>query len=96
MTNHEKFFVDSAFIKHLSYDENSKCLIVSFASGSIWLYKLISLETYKELSSSESVGNYFNTKIRNKYEAEVIARVGKSSVIVYSKGEEIVQEKKQI
>ncbi|MDA0763599.1 MAG: KTSC domain-containing protein [Proteobacteria bacterium] len=96
MAKHEKFFVDSAFIKHLAYDQKSKSLIVSFASGSIWLYKSISLKVYKELSSAPSTGNYFNTKIRNKYEAEVIARVGKSSVIVYSKGEEIVEEKKEI
>lgn len=96
MAKHERFFVDSAFIKHLAYDQKLKSLIVSFASGSIWLYKSISLKVYKEFSSAPSTGNYFNTKIRNKYEAEVIARVGKSSVIVYSKGEEIVEEKKQI
>ena len=47
---------------------------------------------YNCLIASPSVGNYFNTNIRNKHEAEVIARVGKSSVIVYSKGEEIEQE----
>ena len=96
MAKYEKFFVDSSFIKHLAYDQKSKSLMVSFASGSIWLYKSITLKVYKELSSAESTGNYFNTKIRNKYEAEVIARVGKSSVIIYSKGEEIVEEKKQI
>ena len=89
MTKHEKFFVDSAFIKHLAYDEKSSSLIVSFASGSIWLYKAITMETYNRLISSPSTGNYFNTNIRNKHESEVIAKVGKSSVIVYSKGEEI-------
>jgi hypothetical protein len=92
MTKHEKFFVDSAFIKHLAYDEKSNALIVSFASGSIWLYKSVTLEMYNCLITSPSVGNYFNTNIRNKHEAEVIARVGKSSVIIYSKGEEIEQE----
>ncbi len=94
MAQHEKFFIDSSFIKHLAYDQTLKILIVSFASGSIWSYKSIPFKVYNEFSNAESVGNYFNTKIRNKYEAEVLARVGKSSVIVYSKGEEIVQEKK--
>jgi hypothetical protein len=95
MTKHEKFFVDSSFIKHLALDESSESLIVTFASGSIWLYRGISLEIYNRLISSPSVGNYFNTNIRNKHEAEVLARVGKSSVIVYSKGEEIGQEKQE-
>jgi KTSC domain len=95
MTKHEKFFVDSSFIKHVAYDELKQSLLVTFATGSIWLYKEITLDVYNRLITSPSLGNYFNTNIRNKYEAEVIARVGKSSVIVYSKGEEIVKEKEQ-
>ena len=55
----------------------------------IYIFKLLCNNC---LITSPSVGNYFNTNIRNKHEAEVIARVGKSSVIVYSKGEEIEQE----
>ncbi len=92
---HEKFFVDSSFIKHLSFDEQTNFLIVSFASGSIWLYKSITLEVYNRLISAPSFGNYFNTNIRNKYESEVIAKIGKSSVIVYSKGEEIEKKKEK-
>ena len=42
----EHYFVDSSFIKHLSFDEQTNFLIVSFASGSIWLYKSITLEVY--------------------------------------------------
>jgi hypothetical protein len=95
MTKHEKFFVDSSFIKHLAYDEENNSLLVTFGSGSIWLYKSITMEIYNRLISSPSVGNYFNTNIRNKHEAEVIAKVGKSSVIVYSKGEEIGEEKQK-
>ena len=95
MTKHEKFFVDSSFIKHLANDEKSNSLIVTFGSGSIWLYKSVKMEVYNRLISSPSLGNYFNTNIRNKYEAEVVARVGKSSVIIYSKGEEIGEEKQK-
>lgn len=95
MTKHEKFFVDSSFIKHLAYNEKTNSLLVTFGSGSIWLYKSITMEIYNRLTSSPSVGNYFNTNIRNKHEAEVIAKVGKSSVIVYSKGEEIGEEKQK-
>jgi lysyl-tRNA synthetase class 2 len=95
MSKHEKFFVDSSFIKHLAYDEDSNSLVVTFGTGSIWIYKSVTMETYNRLIASPSVGNYFNTNIRNKHEAEVVARVGKSSVIVYSKGEEIGQEKQK-
>ncbi len=75
----------------------SACIsaVVTFGSGSIWLYKSITMEIYNRLISAPSLGNYFNTNIRNKHEAEVIAKVGKSSVIVYSKGEEIGEEKQK-
>ena len=95
MTKHEKFFVDSSFINHLAFDELTESLIVTFGSGSIWLYRGISLEIYKTLVTVPSIGNYFNKNIRNKYESEVIARVGKSSIIIYSKGEELGEEKEQ-
>lgn len=95
MIKHEKFFVDSSFIKHVAFDEVNKSLLVTFGTGSIWLYKEITLDIYNRLITSPSLGNYFNTNIRNKHEAEVIARVGKSSIIVYSKGEEIGQEEQK-
>ena len=82
-------------MKHVAYDEMTKSLIVTFATGSIWLYKDVTLDSYNRLIVSPSLGNYFNTHIRNKHEAEVLARVGKSSVIVYSKGEEIGQEEQK-
>lgn len=95
MAKHEKFFVDSSFIKHVAYEEDTSCLLVTFGTGSIWLYKSITLDIYNRLITAPSLGAYFNTNIRNKHEAEVIARVGKSSVIVYSKGEEIGQEEQK-
>ena len=95
MAKHEKFFVDSSFIKHVAYEEETCSLLVTFGTGSIWLYKSITLDIYNRLITAPSLGAYFNTNIRNKHEAEVIARVGKSSVIVYSKGEEIGQEEQK-
>lgn len=95
MSKHEKFFVDSSFIKHVVYEEDTCSLLVTFGTGSIWLYKSITLDMYNRLITAPSLGAYFNTNIRNKYESEVIARVGKSSVIVYSKGEEIGKEEQK-
>ena len=94
MKKHEKFFVDSSFIQHVSWDEKTHNLIVTFASGSIWLYQRVPKTVYKTLISSESVGAYFNKYIRNHYDSTVVARVGKSSVIIYSKGEELGKEEK--
>lgn len=85
----EKFFIDSSFMKHVAWDEKTHNLIVTFASGSIWLYERVPQSVYKTLISSESVGAYFNKNIRNHYNSTVVARVGKSSVIIYDKGEEL-------
>lgn len=97
MKKYEKFFVDSSFIEHVSWQNSGKVLIITFASGSIWVYKNVSKKTYNGLCKSDSIGAYFNKNIRNSHEGVPVARVGKSSIILYSKGEEIVkaQEKTQ-
>jgi hypothetical protein len=95
MTDQEKFFVNSSFIEHIVWQRSSKSLIITFASGSIWLYKGVPKKVYTSFCAAKSLGAYFNKKIRNSYEGVPIARVGKSSVIVYSKGEEIVETKEK-
>jgi len=95
MAKHEHFFVDSSFINHIAWESSSKQLIITFASGSIWLYENINKRQYTALCNAKSIGAYFNKKIRNKHVGQPIARVGKSSVIIYSKGEEIVKTQEE-
>ncbi len=95
MNKNEKFFIDSSFMKHVAFDESNSSLIVTFASGSIWIYHKITLDIYKGLIAAPSIGGYFNSVIRNKYVGEVVARVGKTSLIIYSKGEDIELQKQK-
>jgi hypothetical protein len=59
------------------------------------MYKEVPKKVYNRFCSSKSLGKYFNEKIRNFYEGIPIARVGQSSVIIYSEGDEIVKAKEE-
>ncbi len=95
MAKHEKFFVDSSFISHAIFDEDKRHLIIVFASGSIWAYKDVSFEIYNRLICAPSIGAYFNTTIRNKYESVPLAKVGKSFVVIYNQGEQVVEKEEK-
>ena len=88
----EHYFVDSSFINHLRWDSKDQQMIVTFASGSVWSYKNVPQEIYLKLVEAPSIGAVFNKEVRNTYQGEVLFKIGKKSKIIYSKGEEIVQE----
>lgn len=96
MAHHEKFFVDSSFIKHISWESKTKVLIITFVSGSIWLYQNVTRKEYNNFCKSKSLGAYFNKTIRNSHEGKPIARVGKMGVIIYDEGgDEVVSTKQE-
>ena len=64
----------SSFINSVAWHHNTKILIVSFSSGSIWAYDEVSKKTFNEFAQAESAGNYFNKNIRNKYNGILLAR----------------------
>jgi len=57
----------SNVIKSFDYDEKTQTLRVEFNNGSIYKYHDVPEKDYKALKSSPSVGQYFNTHIREKY-----------------------------
>jgi glutamine amidotransferase-like uncharacterized protein len=96
MAKYERFFVDSSFLKHVSWESKTKLLIVTFSSGSIWGYRNIPRKKYREFCESSSLGAYFNKNIRNFHEGFPIARVGDKGIIVYTEGgDEIVSAKQE-
>jgi len=99
MAKHERYFVKSSFIEHVSWESSTKSLIVTFGSGSVWLYLSVPRKKYNDLCKAESMGAYFNKNIRNSHNGTPIARVGKKGVIIYREGgDEVVsptQEKEQ-
>lgn len=63
---------DSSFIFACLWNIEYQTLAVLFKTGSIWVYYNVPEEVYEELITAESTGNYFNSNIRNVYEAEKI------------------------
>jgi lysyl-tRNA synthetase class 2 len=56
----------SNVIKSFDYDEKTQTLRVEFNNGSVYKYHDVPEKDYKALKSSPSVGQYFNTHIREK------------------------------
>ncbi len=60
--------VKSSQISEIGYDVSNEILYVTFSSGSKYMYKEVSIDTWEGLEKAESVGSYFNRNIRNIYE----------------------------
>ncbi|MGF1479420.1 MAG: lysine--tRNA ligase [Cyanophyceae cyanobacterium] len=57
----------STAIKSFDYDEEKKVLRVQFGNGSVYLYHDVPESVYKEMKDAPSVGQFFNTQIRDKF-----------------------------
>jgi lysyl-tRNA synthetase class 2 len=57
----------SNVIKSFDYDQNTQTLRVEFNSGSVYKYHDVPDSVYQALKIAPSVGQYFNTHIREKY-----------------------------
>jgi lysyl-tRNA synthetase class 2 len=57
----------SAVLKSFDYDKETKTLRVEFNNGSVYKYHDVPDSVYQELKIAPSVGQYFNTHIREKY-----------------------------
>ncbi len=57
----------SNVIRSFDYDEATQTLRVEFNTGSVYQYRDVPKNIYQELKIAPSVGQYFNTNIREKY-----------------------------
>ena len=57
----------SNVIRSFDYESSTQILRVEFNNGSIYKYHDVPEKVYQELKSAPSVGQYFNTHIREKY-----------------------------
>ncbi|HEY9673784.1 MAG TPA: lysine--tRNA ligase [Waterburya sp.] len=57
----------SQVIRSFDYDAAAQILRVEFNTGSVYKYHDVPESVYKELATAPSVGQYFNTHIREKY-----------------------------
>lgn len=60
--------VVSSDISSVKYEENTGVMIIRFNKGGEYEYYDVYVEDYYNLITAPSVGRYFNTNIRNKYQ----------------------------
>lgn len=64
----ERTRVKSSDIASVGYDRGARILEVEFVRGSVYQYVNVGENVYNELMSADSLGNYFNTHIRDQYQ----------------------------
>lgn len=70
--NTPMFPVNSSQISYIGYDEETNILYVTFSNNSTWAYYSVSKEVFNELKNATSVGKYFSTNIKDKYDCNKI------------------------
>lgn len=73
-----QYYPQSSFISAVFWNKKNRILVVIFSSGSCWAYYEVSEQTYNELRSADSCGNYFNNNIRNIYTSSKLESVTSS------------------
>jgi len=61
----ERIPVASSMIRSVGYDQVSSTLEIEFDSGKVYQYRSVPHQTYLELMSAGSKGNYFDAHIKN-------------------------------
>lgn len=64
----EMIRVVSTAISRVGYDESTGRMTVEFKAGHSYDYCGVPKRVFEELIRASSVGNYFNTEIRDRYE----------------------------
>lgn len=62
----------SGMVNTIKYDEDTKVLTLTFNSGGTYEYKDVPEEVFKDMLAAESVGKYFHSNIKGKYETEKV------------------------
>ena len=59
--------VESSNIASVGYDQLDGILEIEFNSGAIYQYEKVPIRVYDVMMKADSVGKYFNTHIKSKY-----------------------------
>jgi len=64
----KRHHVQSTALQSVGYDPDNKILELEFGeNGGVWQYFEMPKSVYRRFINSESLGNYFVTKIKGKY-----------------------------
>ena len=65
--------VTSSNVAAIGYDEEEKVLRVAFNNGAEYEYDGVSVDTFEHLRDAGSVGGYFNSVIKRRYEGRRVS-----------------------
>lgn len=61
--------VKSSNIRSVDYNDDARELTVSFKTGATYVYAEVPRSVYDALVSADSIGGYFASRVRGKYES---------------------------
>ena len=64
--------VQSSQISYIGFEEETNILYVTFSNNTTWVYYSVSKEVFEALKNATSVGKYFNSEIKGKYDMNKI------------------------
>jgi len=68
MIKEQSSIVDSSMINKYVYNFATKTLKVEFTGGALYEYANVEPDLYDNLCKAESIGKFFNEKIKNNFE----------------------------
>jgi hypothetical protein len=60
--------VESSNVAEVGYDADSETLVVLFHNGGMYAYDGVPATTFDQMVGAESVGKFFNTNVKGKYD----------------------------
>ncbi len=72
MAKHRKEHPHSSSISCCEYDDETKDMHITFATGGKHRFKDVSKDVYDGLANAESPGRHFHLNIRRKFESEKV------------------------
>jgi hypothetical protein len=64
--------VRSTMATAIGYDSDEEILQVEFKNGSVYQYSGVDEDTWEDLHAADSIGSFFNTEIKGRFESERI------------------------
>ncbi len=64
----KRYPVSSTSLKSVGYDPETRTLEIEFQSGEVYQYSEVLLDEYTGLMHSDSLGQYFISHIRDRYQ----------------------------
>ena len=61
--------VQSTAIKRIGYDHEHHCLLIEFQPNRVHVFLDVPVEVFRDLMRAESKGKYYNTYIRDLFDA---------------------------